>query len=348
MPAWVSTAAQTFLSNSLAVPWEAVDLTPAGLEALRLENSEAATAACVAAQTEVAVTVADADVGGVSVQWVSPRLVRDEATVILYLFGGGFVCGRPEDDLSISARLAEFLGLRVCAPRYRLSPEHPFPAAIDDVKAVYRALTASGTNVVLVGESAGGNLALKLVLDIPAAGGSLPLPVAVALFSPWVDLTHSGDSHAIGEQANRDPTLSVQHFLEPAGMAYAGRRSSTSPDISPLFGVSDFPATLGFPPTFISTATRDLLMSDSVRLATQLRAQGATVHLQVAEGLWHVYEWYHIPEAARSVQNVASFLKQSLQRHTAKVAAKTKLGLAVVAAMITIALISVFKTARHK
>merc|ERR1711924_471691 len=126
--------------------------------------------------------------------------------------------------------------------------------------------------------------------DLLASGRSPP--IAVALLSPWIDLTHSGDSHII---SNLDPTLSVKHFLEPSSLAYAGGQPLESADISPLF--ADVPA--NFPPTTISTATRDLLLSDSVRLAAKLRGKGITVDLQVADGLWHVFEWHpELPEAA--------------------------------------------------
>ena len=124
-------------------------------------------------------------------------------------------------------------------------------------------------------------------------GGGLPLPKAVALLSPWIDLTHSGDSHAT--LASVDPALSIPHLLEPAALAYAAGKPIGSPDISPLF--SKMPKTT-LPPTIISSGTRDLLLSDSTRLAAKLRSAGAAVDLRVAEGLWHVFEWYpQLPEA---------------------------------------------------
>merc|ERR1712008_13280 len=180
---------------------------------------------------------------------------------------------------SITVRLSDHLGRRVCTPRYRLSPEHPFPAARDDVMAVYRVLRDSA-QIIVVGQSAGGNLALGLTLAATKSTG-LAAPLAVALLSPWIDMTHSGDSHIT--LAGLDPTLSVTHFLGPAALAYAGGLAPSAPEVSPLF--EEFCS--GFPPTVISSGTRDLLLSDSVRLAARLREQGTTVDLQVAEGLWH-------------------------------------------------------------
>lgn len=211
--------------------------------------------------------------------------------------------GCPEDDLSITCRLASRTGCRVCCPTYRIAPEHPYPAGFNDALAVYRELLAGSGVAAVVGESAGGNLALRLLQH--AASNGLTLPRAVALLSPWVDLTHSGDSHVT--LAGLDPTLSVKHFLEPASRAYAGVADVRSPDVSPLFA----PVPAGFPPTLLSSATRDLLLSDSVRLAAKLRAEGIQVELVVAEGLWHVYEWYpELPEAAQSLSTVAEFLNR--------------------------------------
>merc|ERR1712113_511788 len=115
-----------------------------------------------------------------------------------------------------------------------------------------------------------------------------------------------GDSHAT--LADQDPSLSVKHFLEPASLAYAGTQSRASPAISPVF--AEIPSK--FPPTIISTATRDLLLSDSVRIAAKLRAAGTTVDLRVAEGLWHVFEYHKIPEAEESMRGITSFLGKYL------------------------------------
>jgi len=201
--------------------------------------------------------------------------------------------------------LANLLGRRICVPMYRLAPEHPYPAACEDAMAVYSALK---TRCCIVGESAGGNLALALMLEIASMESKLNPPIAMALLSPWADLTHSGDSHLT--LANLDPTLSIKHFLEPASLAYAGSHCVSSPTISPLF--ASFPSQ--FPPTIISTATRDLLLSDSVRLAKKLRRGGNTVELQVAEGLWHVFEWDpELPESLESLCEIATFLCKYLQ-----------------------------------
>jgi len=284
------------------------ELTHAGVARLRADNTDAAAAGCARVQAELGTKVEDAVVGGVPVVWVTPRSVRG-TEVALYMFGGAFVVGTPEDDLSISARLADELGRRVCAPRYRRAPEHPFPAARDDAMAVYRALQADEScgGVLVVGESAGANLAWGLTLNLARLSDLTP-PMAVALLSPWLDLTHGGDSHTTLHYV--DPTLSVPYQLDPAAKAYAGGRPTASPDISPLFAELP-PGPVS--PTIICSATRDLLLSDSLRLASKLSARGDPVELRVADGLWHVFEWYpDIPEAAESVKAIATFLSEHM------------------------------------
>eukprot|EP00339_Tiarina_fusa_P001844 CAMPEP_0117034566 /NCGR_PEP_ID=MMETSP0472-20121206/24600_1 /TAXON_ID=693140 ORGANISM="Tiarina fusus, Strain LIS" /NCGR_SAMPLE_ID=MMETSP0472 /ASSEMBLY_ACC=CAM_ASM_000603 /LENGTH=309 /DNA_ID=CAMNT_0004743771 /DNA_START=21 /DNA_END=950 /DNA_ORIENTATION=- len=296
----ISEEAQKFLSNSMEASWNTVDMTRSGLESLRAENSEVASPGCMAIQKELSTTTNNTTVKNIKIQWVNPKQILGPET-IFYLFGGGFICGSPEDDLSITTRLADFMGRRVCVPKYSLSPENPFPVAYNEIFEVYKNLSFSH-KIIIVGESAGGNLAVGLVLRILKE--KIQSPLAVGLLSPWIDLSHSGESHKI---KNLDPTLSVEHFLVQAGAAYMGNKNPLDPLISPLFG--EFPG--NFPPTTISSGTRDLLMSDSIRLADKLRDVGVVVDLQVTEGLWHVFEWYpDLPEARKSLQHISAFLSK--------------------------------------
>lgn len=295
----LSAEARSFMEQSLGASWATIDLAEVG--ALRRENSQVALEGWehCKSEDECLVGTREESFASVNVLWVTPRKgVSCKDAVCLYLFGGGFIVGRPEDDLSMISRISCLTGMAVCAPRYRLAPEHPFPAARQDVESVCDYLSEQGQQLVIVGESAGGNLALSLVLRL--CNQQRP-PRAVVLFSPWIDLTQSGDSASFG----LDPTLSKDHFLVPASIAYAGNTNRTSPEISPLF--SEFPLT--FPPTLISTATRDLLLSDCVRLANKLHGKGCSVKLMVAEGLFHVYEWYpKFPEARQSLRQVSQWI----------------------------------------
>ncbi|MGI9463499.1 MAG: alpha/beta hydrolase [Aestuariivirgaceae bacterium] len=236
---------------------------------------------------------------------VRPSNSATERTV-LYCYGGGYVTGSPFEDLPVSAALADHLKARVVAVDYRLAPEHPYPAAVEDGFAVFRALATSCSpgSWAIAGESAGGNLALALVQR--ACSHGLSLPSAVALLSPWCDLSNAGDS--ITANAGRDPTLHPE-FLGDAARAYAGARDRSDPDVSPLHGRFD----AAFPPTIITSGTRDLLLSQCVRLARTMRGAGVPVELCIWDGLWHVFEFYdQLPEAHQSLAHVAGCLAQRL------------------------------------
>lgn len=302
----LSPQAQSFITQSIGASWVSSDFSPSCLSSLRSDNSYFGSLAWHLVQPELLnISFHDEMIGGVNCMWVSPSSSDVSGNeIVLFLFGGAFVVGSPEDDLSMTARIASCMGRNVCVPRYKRAPEHPYPAAFNEIMDVYLSLVKTYNNICIVGESAGGNLALGLVLKIYATP-DVPRPFAVALLSPWIDLTHSGDSHLT--LLDLDPTLSIKHFLEPASLAYAGEFSLSSPEISPLF--AEIP--LNFPPTLISTATRDLLLSDSTRLAKKLNEKNCQVDLRVAEGLWHVFEWYpECPEAVESLQEISSFLKR--------------------------------------
>ena len=223
---------------------------------------------------------------------------------ILYGFGGGFIQGSAYEDLTIAAPLCAMTGAALIIPSYRLAPEHPWPAAIDDGFSVYQALCERP--FACVGESAGGNLVLAAMLRAKRAG--LPLPRAAALLSPWCDLSISSDSQSFND--GRDPTLTTQDSIMAAKL-YAGKNDIAHPDISPINGDFDN----SFPPFLITTGTRDLLLSLSVRLASILRKKGIDVDLHVWEGLWHVFEWDDsLPESNESIKNIAAFLLRYIKQ----------------------------------
>ena len=284
-------------------------VTKEGIEAARRVMRETCAAPSAAARDTLTQRVEDIELGGVPVQLVEPKGYEEsqDERALLYFFGGGHVTGSPFEDLPITAGLAHRLGLRVYAAHYRLAPEHPFPAGLDDGFAVYRALLESHApeRLAVAGESAGGNLSLAVLLRAREAG--LPLPAAAALLSPWCDLASRGDSHR--SLSGLDPTLDCELHLKAAAGAYAGGRDLTDPLVSPLYG--DFHP--GFPPTLITSGTRDLLLSDCARLSTALRRAGVETRLHVWEGLWHVFEWYpDLPEAQVSLDEIADFLRSHL------------------------------------
>lgn len=242
-------------------------------------------------------------IGGVNCLVIRPKNLQ-VAWKIFYTFGGGFVSGSAYEDITIAAPICAITGAEVIIPEYRLAPEHPWPAASDDTMAVYSELSTNC--MAVVGESAGGNLALVTMLK--AKKMSLKLPVAVALISPWCNLTNVGDSMIFND--GRDPTLSLDQS-NIAASHYASGKDLEHPEISPFFGEYDHT----FPNVFISTGTRDLLLSQSIQLANKLQANDITVELNVWEGLWHVFEWnINLPESTLSLQQISNFLEKTVAK----------------------------------
>ncbi len=309
LPSSISDEAKAFIESQ--APLERLTMTPEAIAALRRQQREASEPDGRAMREAFTERVEEAEIAGVAVQTVVPKGYDpgNDGRGVLYFFGGGHVVGSPSEDLQITAPLAHRLGLKVHAPHYRLAPEHPFPAALDDASAVFRALVErqGAGGLALAGESAGGNLALATVLRARAEG--LPLPAAVALLSPWSDLTRTGDS--LSTLAGIDPSLHYELNLEAAAVAYAGERDLEDPLVSPVY--ADYGP--GFPATLITSGTRDLLLSDCARLSTAMRLAGVEVSLHVWEGMWHVFEWYpRIPEGRQSLADIADFLARHLER----------------------------------
>lgn len=296
----LSMEARDFLA---AAPEQHPDRTSDNLPHRRTLLKTHASAAATRILQTTGVTTRDIFIGGVPCLQVNPQRHTADWS-ILYGFGGGFVEGSPLEDLNIIASLCEMTGAQVIAPEYRLAPEHPWPAAIDDAFKVYE--TLASTPFAIVGESAGGNLALCLMLRAQAKG--MGLPKAAALLSPWCDLTHAGDSLTFNE--GRDPTLNGRASRDAASH-YVGPNDANDPRISPING------TFGkdFPPFLLTTGTRDLLLSQSARLAERLRESETRVDIRIWDGMWHVFEWYdHLPEAKRSLRQIAAFLSQEMNR----------------------------------
>lgn len=278
------------------------DLSPQGFITRREQARRFYEPRVARAQKRYQVEQEQVEIAGVNCLEVTPKASEVSGTLV-YFFGGGFVSGWPLQDLFIIATLAEFAGLRVLAPDYRLAPEHPWPAALDDAQAVYSCLARQplAGGLALAGESAGGNLALALMLRATRLG--LRRPDALALMSPWSDVRVDHDYG--GAQAMSDPTFDPA-ALQAAARAYAGRAPMDDPEVSPIF--ASFTADV--PPIRITTGTRDRFLSDCVRLTNTIRSSGGRVDLQVWPGLWHVFEFYdEVPEAHESLREMAEFLR---------------------------------------
>jgi monoterpene epsilon-lactone hydrolase len=249
------------------------------------------------------VLVTDVTAGGVPAHWLTAP-GTDPDRVLLFLHGGGFELGSVRSDGELAARLGRAAGMRVLFPEYRLAPEHPFPAALDDVLAAWHWLRTdqglSATSLAVAGDSAGGGLAVALLVATRDAGEELP--AAAVLMSPTVDLTSSGAS--MTERADQDP-ISTPAMLRQFAADYLAGADPKTPLASPLFA-----SLTGLPPLLIQVGTADLLLSDSERLATAATHAGVDVTLQIGEGLPHVYQLLlGTPEAAQATEQIGKFLR---------------------------------------
>lgn len=236
------------------------------------------------------------------------RLIPEGAPdgrAILYLHGGAYVLGSPGTHFGMAARIALASGCEVFVIDYRLAPEHPAPAALDDAVSAWKALTASHGAVALAGDSAGGGLALATAVALRDA--ALVAPRALALISPWVDLTLSGES--MQTLAAADPLLS-RNWLAWAAAHYANGRNLDDPMLSPLFS-----PLAGLPPVLIHVGSDEVLLSDTQRLETALRAAGVEVQSRVYQDLWHDFQLQAglMPEADESLDTLGRFLRAGLE-----------------------------------
>ncbi|MHC4481536.1 MAG: alpha/beta hydrolase [Planctomycetota bacterium] len=245
-------------------------------------------------------------IGDMYAEWLQPREARRDRA-LLYLHGGGYVMGSCETHRALAARIAVSGGAPALLINYRVAPEHPFPAALEDAQTAYGWLLASGIEpprIALAGDSAGGGLALALALSLRDGAG--PPPAGIACLSPWVDLTVSGESMTTGAKA--DPLITRQASVLNASR-YAGQHDPAAPLISPLF--ADL---RGLPPLLIQVGQHEVLLSDSERLAEQARQSGVDATLEVWSGMWHVWQAYagFIPDAQRAIDKVGAFIRARL------------------------------------
>jgi acetyl esterase/lipase len=239
----------------------------------------------------------------VAAEWITPLDAVPKHTV-LFLHGGGYLLCSPHTHRTLTTFFARHLPARVLVPDYRLAPENPFPAGLDDVLACYRWLRAQGTparEIILVGDSAGGGLALGVLLALRDAGEALP--AAAALMSPWTDLAATGNSLVTN-------TFSEVFFygesVAIAARLYLGATPPTNPLASPLY--ADLP---GLPPLVIHASESEGVRDDSVRFAAKARAAGVPVAFKLWPGLPHVWQAFipFIPEARQSLDEMVAFLK---------------------------------------
>lgn len=251
------------------------------------------------------------EIAGVTVREITPRTLdpAKAGKLLVHLHGGGYALNGGEASTGEAVLGAHYSGMKAISVDYRMPPDHPFPAAVDDALAVWRALAAerSPGSMGVFGTSAGGGLTLALTLKLKELGEALP--GALATGTPWTDLTGSSDSYQVNEGVDGVFT-SFGGVGRAMAALYAGEAGVTHPLVSPIFG--DF---AGFPPTIFTTGTRDILLSDTVRCYRAMRAAGVTAQLEAHEAMSHAEYIYAFdsPESAVAFRDIAAFFDAHLK-----------------------------------
>lgn len=275
-----------------------------GLEDLSVDEQRAAMEASAEMfPVDSDVLASEVDVAGVPADWVTVR-GSEADRVVLYFHGGAYVMGSRNTHRGLAGRIARAARARVLLPDYRLAPENPFPAAIEDATKCWRWLISEGhapEHVAIAGDSAGGGLTLATLLALKAAGD--PLPACAVGLSPWTDLEGTGPTAAPG--AVDDPMLTPEG-LRSSGQQYAAS-DLRNPLAAPLHGNLE-----GLPPLLLQVGTREVLLSDSTRFAEKAQAAGVEVNLEIEEGLIHVWQMLPgIPEAQGAIERIGAFIERN-------------------------------------
>jgi epsilon-lactone hydrolase len=254
------------------------------------------------------VTTTAGSSGGVPVIHVAVAGADSDA-VIFYLHGGAYAIGTASSSVGLASDLARRASTKLVTVDYRLAPEHPYPAAIDDAVAAYRGLLDTGvrsSSIAIAGESAGGGLAAATLVALKQAG--LPLPAAAALMSPWADLTLSGTS--LNTKADLDPALTPDGLARRAA-DYAPNEDRASGRISPVF--ADL---IGLPPLLIQAGSHEILLDDAIRLAARAAADDVAVTLDITPGVPHVFQGFAaiLAEGDDALTRAGTFLRNHLTR----------------------------------
>jgi acetyl esterase/lipase len=253
------------------------------------------------------------DAGGVPAEWIAAP-GTDAERVIYYLHGGGYVLGSINSHRQMISRLSRASGARALAIDYRLAPEQPFPAAVEDATAAYRWLLSTGVDparTVIAGDSAGGGLTVATLVALRDAGD--PLPAAAVCLSPWVDMEAIGES--MTTKAEADPGVGREVILDIA-KAYLGSADPRTPLAAPLY--ADLK---GLPPLLIQVGTAETLLDDSTRLAERARSAGVDVTLEPWDDMIHVWQSMApiLPEGQQAIDRIGEFVREHTGAATAAV-----------------------------
>lgn len=247
-----------------------------------------------------------ATVGGIKGEWVGSKHARRDGAV-LYLHGGGYVIGSLNSHRHMLGAVSEMTGLLTFGADYRLAPEHPFPAAVDDAVAAYKGLLDSGiaaNRIAIMGDSAGGGLTIATL--VAARDKGLPMPACAVALSPWADLSQSSDAYK--DRGGRDPMVSKDGLTAMAS-AYLGKADAKTPLASPIYANLK-----GLPPLLIQVGTEEVLYGDTLALKRNAEEAGVDVSAESWGGMVHVWHVFHpiLSEARDAIARIGSFVKNHI------------------------------------
>ncbi|TCI00901.1 steryl acetyl hydrolase [Roseococcus sp. SYP-B2431] len=309
VPATASPALRAAIGAPFPPGWDSIPRDAAGWRALQAQSAATVAPHLPALRQHLKVQVEATRIAGVPAFVITPEDLpaANRDRLLVHLHGGGYVLYPGEAGAGEGMMMAGYGRFRVVSIDYRMAPDFPFPAALDDSTAVWRALAArhDPRRMAIFGASAGGGLTLALILRARAEG--LPLPAAIAPGTPWCDLAGAGDSLRANEFVD-NVLVSADGWVGAAARLYANGRDLRDPLISPIYG--DF---AGFPPAILTSGTRDLLLSDTVRAHRRLRQAGVEAVLQVFEGQSHAqYLLPGVPETQEAFAEIALFFQRHL------------------------------------
>ena len=246
------------------------------------------------------------DAGGIAGEWTAARGGSEERT-IYWLHGGGYCIGSINTHRGLLARISAASGARAFAIDYRLAPEHPFPAAVEDAVAGYRWLLSTGVDpaqIVIGGDSAGGGLTVAALVALKEAGQ--PLPAAAVCISPWTDLALTGES--LVSKAEADPMITIDGITRVRD-AYVGQADLRAPLASPIYAELS-----GLPPILIQVGENEVLLDDSTRLAERAEVAGGDVTLEVWPEMIHVWHFFAemLPEGQQAIERIGGWVREQV------------------------------------
>lgn len=310
VPNTVSPQMQKLIGAPLSPTWNVIPKTAAEWKAQVAAGAAATMQTLPALRAKLGVKVEPVMVGGVKAYMVTPRNVPPENAnrLLVHVHGGCYVSGPGESGTTEAILMAGFGHFKIISVDYRMPPDHPYPAALDDAMAVWKAAVkmADPKNMAIFGSSAGGALTLEMVLR--AKQDHLPMPAAIAPGTPMADLTNSGDTFRTNAMLD-NVLVAPDASCDKRAALYANGHDLKDPMLSPLFGDMH-----GFPPAILTSGTRDLLLSNTVRVHRKLRRAGVEAFLQVYEGQSHAQYSRDVdaPETKEAFEEIAHFLDRHL------------------------------------